>query len=205
MLADRFRPRAIGRAEFVYLEGDTADTMHVAAHGRIKILRETAEGKQVILRLIQPGEAFGVSGGWGGSTYPASAQALDPGIVLALPARALRVLLEQHPQLALALIQELGSRLREADARILDLQTEGADARIARALLRIAGTVTAPTHDATRAGISLTRQDLALLSGSTLSTASRALSAWHRRGIVGAFRERVVILDRRALEEIAGV
>jgi len=195
-----FRPRGVPRGGFVFHEGQPASAGNVAAEGRIKIVRETGAGRQVILRLINPGEPFGLSGGWGAATYPASARALDDAVVLQLPAREFTRLLATHPDLALAVIEDLGARLREAEARILDLETEGAEARLARALLRLAGRRPAGVAPAS---IALTRQDLADLTGTTLSTASRTLAAWHRRGIVAAPRERVTILDRAALAAIA--
>jgi CRP/FNR family transcriptional regulator, nitrogen oxide reductase regulator len=204
-LAARFRARQVPRAGFIFMEGELASALHVAPEGRVKIVRETAAGKQVILRLIQPAEVFGVSGGWGGAMYPASAQALDAAVVLQLPTRDLAALIEAHAELALALIRELGTRLREAESRILDLQTEGAEARLARAVLRLAGSAE-HTEVASRGveALALTRQDLADLTGTTLSTASRTLSAWHRQGIVLALREKVAVRDRPALEKIAG-
>ena len=190
-------PRAVPRGGFVFREGDRASAVNIAASGRIKIVRETAAGRQVVLRLIHPGEPFGVSGGWGTVSYPASARALDDAVVLQLPAREFARLLANHPALALAVIADLGGRLREAEARILDLETAEVEARLARALLRLAGP---GSDDAT---IALTRQDLADLVGTTLSTASRTLSSWHRRGIVAALRERVIVLDRAALVMVA--
>jgi CRP-like cAMP-binding protein len=196
-LAARFRPKAVPRGTFIFHEGDPANTVHIAAAGRIKIVRETASGRQVVLRLIHPGEPFGVSGGWGTATYPASARALDAATILQLPAPEFARLLATHTPLALAVIADLGTRLREAEARILDLETEGVEARLARALLRL--TARHPTP----ATLALTRLDLADLTGTTLTTASRTLSAWHRRGIVAALRERITILDRPALTAIA--
>jgi CRP-like cAMP-binding protein len=197
-LAALFRPKSFPRGAFIFHEGDPASTVHIAAAGRIKVVRETAAGRQVVLRLIRPGEPFGVSGGWGTAAYPASARALDASTILQLPAPDFARLLATHPPLALAVIADLGSRLREAEARILDLETEGVEARLARALLRLTAQDPAP------ATLALTRQDLADLTGTTLTTASRTLSAWHRQGIVAALRERITILDRPALTAIAG-
>lgn len=200
-LAALFHARTIPRGDFVFHEGQPADTVHIAATGRLKIIRTTADGRQVVLRLIQPSEPFGVSGGWGAVTYPASARALDHAVVLQLPAREFTRYLHRHPALALAVINDLGARLREAEARILDAETANVEARIARALLRLAGPAT-PGSDARN--IALSRQDLADLTGTTLSTASRVLSAWHRRGIILALRERVTLLDLGALVALAG-
>jgi CRP-like cAMP-binding protein len=197
-LAALFRPKTVPRGTFIFHEGAPANTVHIAAAGRIKIVRETAAGRQVVLRLIHPGEPFGVSGGWGTATYPASARALDAATILQLPAPEFARLFATHPPLALAVITDLGTRLREAEARILDLETEGVEARLARALLRLTA------QNPTPVTLALTRQDLADLTGTTLTTASRTLSAWHRQGIVAALRERITILDRPALEMIAG-
>ena len=196
VLAVRFRPKAVPRSGFVFREGDPANSVNVAAAGRIKIVRETAAGRQVILRLIVPGELFGVSGGWGTTTYPVSACALDQAVVLHLPAPEFTRLLTTSPEPALAVIRELSTRLRELEARILDAETADVEARLARALLRLA------SHTPTTT-ILLSRQDLANLTGTTLSTTSRTLAAWHRRGIVAALRERVTIIDRAALAIMA--
>jgi CRP-like cAMP-binding protein len=200
-LAARFRAKVVPRGDFLFHEGQPADTVHIAATGRLKIIRTTADGRQVVLRLIQPGEPFGVSGGWGAVAYPASARALDPAVVLQLPAREFTRYLQQHPALALAVLNDLGARLREAEERILDAETANVEARIARTLLRLSGP---PTAGLAARSIALSRQDLADLTGTTLSTASRVLSAWHRRGIVLALRERVTLLDQAALAVLAG-
>ena len=48
----------------------------------------------------------------------------------------------------------------------------------------------------------LSRQDLAEMSGTTLSTASRMLSQWHGQGPVIAGREKVIIRNPHALVRI---
>ncbi|MDP9353651.1 MAG: Crp/Fnr family transcriptional regulator [Chloroflexota bacterium] len=202
-VAERFHAKRVARGEFVFLQGQPAATLNALSEGRVKVIRETDEGRQVILRLINPGELFGVSGGWGEAVYPASARALDDVVVLQLPAPQFAALLGTYPELAVAVIRELGGRLREAEARILDLQTERVEQRLARALLRLTnpGSAGLRAHDVLEIG--LTRQDLADLAGTTLSTASRTLSSWHRQGIVLAGRERVTIRDLSRLARIA--
>jgi len=100
-------------------------------------------------------------------------------------------------------IRELAQRLREAEARISELQTERAERRIARALLRLASKTGVQTEDGVEIGLRLTRQDLAELAGTTLSTASRTLSAWDRAGLIIAGRERVVIREMHRLVALA--
>jgi CRP-like cAMP-binding protein len=202
-VAAHLRVKRVARGDFVFLEGDVARSLNLLAAGRVKVVRETEEGREVILRQIQPGEIFGGAGGWGESVYPASARTQEAAVVLQLPADAFTALLREQPDFALAVIRELGTRLREAEARIRDLQSERVERRLARALLRLAGKAGVPSDRGVEVGVPLTRQDLAELAGTTLSTASRTLAAWDQQGIIAAGRERVTILRPHALVAVA--
>lgn len=202
-VAERMRVKRVARGGFVFLEGTPASSLNVLARGRVKVIRETDEGQEVILRLIQPGEIFGGAGGWGEATYPASARAQEDAVVLQLPADSFSDLIAHQPAFALAVVHELGERLRAAEARIRDLQTQRVERRIARALLRLANKTGVKTDTGIELGGPLTRQDLAELAGTTLSTASRTLSAWDQQGIIAAGRERVRIVRPHELVSIA--
>ncbi len=194
-MAAHVHARRVPRGGFVFLEAAPATSFNVLAEGRVKVIRETDEGQEVILRLIEPGEIFGGAGGWGEPTYPASARALDDAVVLQLPAASFTRLLQEQPPFAVAVVQELGHRLRLAEARIRDLQTERVERRIARTLLRLVNRTGIKTDEGVELGMRLTQQDLAELAGTTLSTVSRTLSAWERDGIVSTGRGRITLVQ----------
>jgi CRP-like cAMP-binding protein len=202
-VAQQFGVKTVDRGGFVFLEGDRATSLNVLAEGRVKVIRENDEGREVILRQIDPGEIFGGAGGWGSATYPASARAQEHSVVLRLPAERFTALIREQPDFAMAVVSELGRRLREAEARIRDLQSERVERRLARALLRLANKTGTRRPEGIELGVPLTRQDLAELAGTTLSTASRTLSAWDQQGIIASARERVTILRPHALVAIA--
>ena len=202
-VAQAFRARQFLRGEYVFLEGDPAASLNLLASGRLKVVRETGDGREVIVRLVEPGSLFGAAGGWGEGEYPASAIAQGDSVVLQLPAAELERLIAGDPVFAVALVRELGARLREAEARISELQTERVERRIARVLLRLASKTGKRTERGIEIGIPLTRQDLGELAGTTLSTASRTLSAWAQERLVELGRERVVLLQPHALLALA--
>jgi CRP-like cAMP-binding protein len=202
-VASEFRARPVPRGDFIFLEGEPASTLYVLAEGGIKLVRETEDGKEVILRIIRPSDVFGAAGVWGEEFYPASAVAQTNAVVLQLPVSEFTDLLTAHPELALGVIRVLGTRLREAETRIRDLQTEQVERRIASVLLRLANKTGVKSDLGIEIAMPLSRQDLAELSGTTLSTASRTLSAWSQRGIVAVGRQRVVIIHPHALVAIA--
>lgn len=197
------QPQSVRRGAFLFREGASADGLYFLAEGRIKVIRETEDGQEVILRVLGPGEIFGGVGGWGGATYPATAIAVEDAVVLRLPASAFAALLGTHPDLGLALVREIAGRLREAESRIIELQTQRAERRLAWTLLRLANKTGVRSAAGIEIATSLSRQDLAELTGTTIGTVSRTISAWERRGLVVAGRERITIRDARGLVMLA--
>jgi CRP-like cAMP-binding protein len=202
-IAARGRIGFVDRGTFLFFDGDVATDAHFLIAGRVKIVHETEDGQEVILRLVQPGEIFGSAGSWGAHTYPATAVALDDSRVFYLPVAELTEVIGLHPDFALALIRELGVRLREAEARIRELQAERVERRIARTLLRLANKTGQKSPEGIQIELPQSRQHLAELSGATLSTVSRVLSQWDRRGLILAGRERLTIVHPHELMMIA--
>ena len=202
-VAAQVHVRSIDDGKFVFLAGTVADAVNILAEGRIKVIRETEAGQEVILRMIQPGELFGGAGGWGEERYPASAVALGSAVVLRLPASSFATLVAGYPEFSTAVIHELAARLRLSERRIEELQTQRVERRIAHTLLRLAEKTGVKTTEGIRIDLPLSRQDLADLAGTTLSTASRTLSSWHHQGLIRAGRERVTILQAHHLVAIA--
>lgn len=199
----RCRVRVCEKGAVIFVEGQRAEAVHVLAEGEVRVVRETDDGREVILRLIRPGEMFGGAGGWGAERYPATTVAADLSVVLVLPAADFAGLIRDYPDFAVAVVRELGSRLRDAEARIQELQTERVERRIARMLLRLANRTGTRTANGIEIDATLSRQAIADLCGTTLSTASRVLSGWDRQGILIASREHVVIVRPHDLVSIA--
>ena len=87
--------------------------------------------------------------------------------------------------------------------RILDLSTQQVEQRIAGTVLQLAQQAGGKTEDGLLIDFPLSRQDIAEMIGTTLHTFSRSLSAWEDTGLVECGRQRVVVRDIAALQELA--
>lgn len=195
--------RQLDAGEFFFNEGDSADHFFVLVSGRVKLTQLTPEGHQVVLRLIGPGDAFGGVGAFGDPTYPISAEAVEPTVALSWTSATMRQLMETENLIALNAVRFVAGRLHDLQRRHRQLMTERVERRVARALLRL-------VHDAGRrvdAGVEIdfpvSRQDIAEMTGTTLYTVSRLMSAWEERGIVRSGRQRIVLTKPHALVAIA--
>ena len=109
-------------------------------------------------------------------------------------------LVAEYPLLRRNISQILSSRLQELEERFREIATEKVAKRLALALSRLLRQVGKKTHEGTE--ISLSREELAQLTGTTLFTISRILSKWADAGVVIPRREAVLIRDPERLESV---
>lgn len=195
--------RAVGAGEFFFNEGEDADAFFVLTNGRVKLTQLTPEGHQVVLRILVAGEAFGGAGTFGDVTYPVSAEAVEPAMALAWSSAAMRQVMETEPRVALNAVQFVAGRLHDLQRRHRQLMTERVERRVARALLRLVNETGRRVDGGVEIGFPVSRQDIAEMTGTTLYTVSRLLSAWEERGIVRSSRQRITLTQAHALVTLA--
>lgn len=194
----RYRPR-----QYVFMEGDPARWFCLVRAGRVKILRHARAGKDVVLELLGPGEAFGGVAVLEGRPYPATAQTAESSVVVKLAADSMIAVSERHPALIKEMALMVARRLRAAHDSVKSLAVDPVEARLAATLVRLGERegrrdphgVTLPFH--------LTRQSLADMAGTTVETAIRVVSRWLRDGLVADEGGHLVLTDLGALRDRA--
>jgi len=187
----------------VFAQGAEANRFFFLLAGHIRAVRTTPEGEQVIARYINQGEMFGIAVALGRPTYPASAVAAVDCVVLSWPNSAWPELQSRIPAFSANTYRTVGVRLQETQTRVVEMSTQAVEQRIAGALLKLANQAGRKTEDGIEIGFPLTRQNIAEMTGTTLYTVSRLLSAWEQEGIVRSARQRVVVTDAHTLFLIA--
>ena len=183
--------REFDAEEYVFWEEDLPDRFYIVAAGRIKVLKSTSGGKELIIAFFGPGEIFGEVAVFSGKPYPASAQAMENTVVLSISKDAFLKFLAAHPQVSLRIINVLGERLREAQSRIRDLAGERVEQRISRILLMLAAKL--------GPDLPFTRQEIADMSGTTVETAIRVMSRLKDGGIIRSSRGKTIIINETKL------
>jgi CRP-like cAMP-binding protein len=200
---DLFVEKHFGKDEYIFFEGDPSAWIGVILEGRVKMIKHSEAGKDVVLDVISPGEMLGEVAAFNGNPCPATAQAMEPTVVASIYRDDFLHLLKQYPALALRVIEELGRRLREAQETIKSMAVERVERRIARILLKLAATTGSSSEDGILIELPLTRQDIAEMVGTTVETAIRTMSKFRKRGLVQTKRGRVIILEPHQLVRIA--
>ena len=198
-----FIEKHFGKDDYIFFEGDPASWLGIVLEGRVKMIKHSEAGKDVVLNLIAPGEMLGEVAAFDGEPYPATAQAMEPTVVASIHQDDYLRLLKQYPALALRVIEEQGRRLREAQDMIKSMAVERVERRIARILLKLAATTGSSNENGITIELPLTRQDIADMAGTTVETAIRTMSRFRKKGLVRTKRGRVTILEPHQLVKIA--
>ena len=122
----------------VFQQDQEASSFFFLLHGHLRVFRLTPDGQQVVVRYISAGEIFGVAMALGRNTFPATANAVVDSLVLVWPTSVWPKLSESYPVLVANTLRTVGSRLQDANTRVVEMSTEQVERRIAHALLRLA-------------------------------------------------------------------
>jgi CRP/FNR family transcriptional regulator, nitrogen oxide reductase regulator len=192
-----------GARDYVFREGDPAVWFCMVRSGRVKILRSTRGGRDVVLELLGPGEPFGGVAVIERRPYPASAQCTEASTIVKIPQEPITTLAERYPSIIREMALLIGRRLRAAHDAVESLASDPVEARLAATVLRLAEREGIPE---TKGGLALpfhlTRQGLADMTGTTVETTIRVLSRWLKRGLVREVDGRLVVPSVAALRAL---
>ncbi len=197
------RIRHLPRETPIFAQGDAAGRAHALIDGSVRIVQSGDDGGQVVIRLIGPGEMFGTVALFTGGEYPAEAITMADSQEISWSGPQLLDLISRHPQIAMNVIRIVGKRLKEAQERVRELSTQRAERRVAHAILRLAEQAGQNTAHGTAIEFPLRRKDVAEISGTTLHTASRILTAWERAGLLVSANQRLTIRSPANIQRIA--
>lgn len=195
--------RRYAAGEAVFEQGQAASHFYVLLHGRLKVQQITADGQQIIVRMVNPGDLFGIAMALQRTDYPGTAVAASESLVLAWPMELWTPLVARHPVLAVNAMQTIGQRLQEAHARVREMATEQVERRVAHSVLRLVQQSGIKEELGIRVDFPVSRQDIAEMAGTTLHTVSRIFSAWEAAGLVEVGRQKLLVRDPHRLVLVA--
>lgn len=197
------RSLRIARNRAVFEQEGDAHSFFLLLDGHIRVIKNTAEGGEVTVRYIGPGELMGIATALGRTTYPASAIAAVDCVVLAWPSSLWSEFASAYPSFGASTYQTVGNRLQDAHTRVVEMSTEHVDQRVAHALLKLVNQTGRKTEEGLMIDFPLSRQDIAEMTGTTLHTVSRLMSAWEGKGLVRSGRQKVTVVEPHRLLMLA--
>ncbi|GGL50325.1 Crp/Fnr family transcriptional regulator [Wenxinia marina] len=203
-ILDAALSRRYDEGSSVFLQGHEADRFHLLLDGYIRVVRTNPDGEQVIALHIPPGQLFGIAPAIGRTTYPATAVCASESLALSWPVGLWDGFARTYDGFASESYRTLGARLGEFQARVEDLATRAVEQRVAAAILRMVNQSGRKVEDGIEIAFPITRANIAEMTGTTLHTVSRLLSAWEKDGVVASTRRHVTVTAPHRLVLLSG-
>ena len=189
----------------IFAQGDEGQSVVAVVEGFVKLSSTTAAGREVVLEIAGPGSVFGelaVINGWPRS---ADAQALSTVRLLAIEGKAFMRALERAPSALMELTKLLSERLRRATEQITDAVDMPANARLAKALIQLAGLHSHPVPGGLHIDLNLSQRELGGMTGLTRESINKHLAAWRDTGWVRVAEDGIVLVNLRGLRDLFAV
>ena len=157
--------------------GDTATSLYTLRTGMVKLVRNTMDGRQRIVRVLRSGDVIGLEALMG-PVYETDAIALIGVKVCRLPLQVIQRLDRETPRLHQRLLERWHRSLKEADDWLAELNFGNARQRLAGLILKMRS-----PHDPEISTL-FSREDMGAMLDLKLETVSRTLNAFAREGLV---------------------
>jgi CRP/FNR family cyclic AMP-dependent transcriptional regulator len=194
----RHRPQAT-----IFQKGDPGGSMMAVMRGRVKICTYSADGKELVLNIIDRGGLFGEIALFDGQPRSADAVAIEETELLVLDRNRMTPFLSAHPEIATRLIEVLCQRLRSTSEALEDALLRDAPSRVARGLLRLAATFGKQEPAGLRLDIKLSQQQIGNLIGISRESTNKYIVEWSRAGYLSVNNGFITIYDRETLENLS--
>lgn len=182
------------RNEVVMLEGEPCRAVYFVASGSVKVSRNSADGRELVLRLMRKGETFNEVPVFDGGPNPATVVALEDTRLYGIPAEKMAEIIRNYPRVAMNILRIFGHRLRQMVTLAEDLSFRHVMGRLAKVLLE---------HVADQEqGPRLTQQDMAALVGTAREMVSRSLRTLEEMGAVKVEGRSVRIVNPDLLRDL---
>ena len=169
--------------------------------GRVKISTLSADGEEVVLNILGPGQVFGEISLLDGKARTADATAIETSELVALDRGDFLPFLEQHSEIATRLIAVLCERLRWVSDIYDDVVFINVPARLAKKLLILAREFGVETSGgAIKINIQLSQTDFGKMMGKTRESVNKVMREWQDRGLIRVENGYIKLLQPDAIE-----
>lgn len=197
--------KRLRRNEILFLAGEPAKGLYVIASGAIRAFRTSPDGREQVIHVERAVTTIAEVPVFDEGNYPSTTAAEEPTTLYFLDRHQVLKIAVEHPQLALAAVKLLASRLRKCAALVETLSLREVGQRLARLLLEEAGNHGIATEKGTRIKLRLTHNQLAARIGTVREVVTRTLTRLEEMGLIVHEGKEIAVPDMRSLRSFADI
>ncbi|KAA8786412.1 CRP-like cAMP-binding protein [Paenibacillus sp. 4624] len=193
--------RSISKKTVIFSEGSEKEAVFFIRTGIVKAYKTDENGHEQIVSFLKTGDMFPHTGFFNAHPYPATAVAITPTSLLAIPVRHFERLMLSTPSIAIKIMRVLGDKIRELQDKLQVLSGQDVRNRVLSFLLMLAEQHGQQHADKIIINLPMTHQEFANSIGTTRETANRLLNQLSKDELLEVDRSRIIIHNLQALKE----
>lgn len=193
----------IQKLQPIYFAQDPSNSIFFLKKGRVKLTRTSADGKEMIVSLINPGDIFGEMSIVDDAERTDYAITMEESLICAISKNDFREFIEKNPSLNLKLTKLIGFRMRKYSERIEGLVFKDAQQRVISFLLNLASEQGKKIGDEIFVKPFLTHQDIASLTACSRQTVNSILTTLREDGAIDFDRRKLIVKNRNELIKLS--
>lgn len=190
------------KSDVILMEEESGTALFIIISGKVKVARASSDGREVILTILSESDFFGEMAILDGLTRSATVTAIEDSELFLIQRNDFLTLLHEHPEISVALLQELTKRLRTADGKIKALSLKDAEGKVATVILQLADDIGKIKHGRVEIEKLPLQQDLANMAGTSRETISRTLHSFAKKGLIEMEGSKLAINDYEKFKEL---
>jgi len=202
LVAGRMVHRSLPAGSILFHKGDQARGVYLLVKGRVEIYRSTADGREQVLHSETPIQSVAELPVFDGGAYPASGRTAEDSEVYFLSQDDFQRLYREHPEIADAVIRNLGQRLRQLVGVVETISLRSVPGRVAKTLL-VQAEKAGALKDGGSFHIQRTQSEMAHELATSRESVARALGEMRRKGVISTSGRQISILSLRGLVDVS--
>lgn len=192
---------SLRKGGILFHEGQEATAIFVLLAGRMKLVRYSEKGRELLIHLVRPGQSFAEAALFGAGTYPATAEAVEPSECWRLERRRLLDLVRSRPELGLSMLASMAVWTRRLAGKLQLLTQSRVEERLAVYLFSRTGGVVPAAGE--RVQLGAPKHLVAAQCGTAPEVLSRTFKKLEESGVLRAGPNHVEVLDPERLRALA--
>ncbi|WP_284653236.1 response regulator [Flavobacterium terrisoli] len=188
--------RSFKKNQPIYYEGDRSVGIWIVLDGKVKTTKMAEDGRELMTGMFETDDFIGINTLFSSDIYNDTAIAIEDSHLSNFPKDQFEKFINLYPDVAEKFIGILSNQIRQQEEQLLQLAYQSVRKRIAESLLRL------QKQENNSDSISISRIDLAAMSGTAPETVSRTLSDFKDEGFIEKKGSAITFLDAKKLEKL---
>lgn len=192
------------KGSYIFVEGASPNGLFCVNNGKVKIIQTGVDGKEQIIHFANNGDVLGYRAILSGDTYSCSAITMEDSSLCYIPKSFFMQMVESNSKLTLRIFMFFSDMLKDSEKKITNIAQRSVKERLAQSILLLKESYGFEA-DGRTINLSITREEMANIAGTTRETAIRILSDLQNENAIELNGKKISISNLQLLVKVANV